>query len=145
MERHHRRNKKQKERIRDFDVTDRTKNCLFLTSAKNKGRFALAGFACFCAAVHRNRRIQRIKRANDDTQKRTCCKTKQRYNLKNRLSRGKHKKNNNSARRPACVHSTTAPARPASGSGGCHSERSEPTNEACEETACRLCTQMNNE
>ena len=52
----------------------------------------MAGFACFCAAVHRNRRIQRIKRANDDTQKRTCCKTKQRYNLKNRLSRGEHKK-----------------------------------------------------
>ena len=65
---------------------------MFLTSAKNKGRFVLAGFACFCAAVHRNRRIQRIKRANDDTQKRTCCKTKQRYNLKNRLSRGKGKK-----------------------------------------------------
>ncbi|WP_301380167.1 hypothetical protein, partial [uncultured Alistipes sp.] len=102
--------KKPKARIRDFDVTDRTKNCLFLTSAKNKGRFVLAGFACFCAAVHRNRRIQRIKRANDDTQKRTCCKTKQRYNLKNRLSRGKGKKNNNSARRPACACSATAPA-----------------------------------
>jgi len=83
---------------------------LFLTSAKNKERFVLADFACFCAAVHRNRRIQRIKRANDEYAKTNLLQDETKIQPEKPFVKRETQKNNNSARRPACVHSTTAAA-----------------------------------